>query len=269
MLPGLLDDLCALKSRWDLARPAGGRAADELWRQFRMRWNYHSNHIEGNTLTYGETELLLIHGRTTGDHLLREYEEMKAHDVAIEHIRELAADVRPLTEGDVRNLNRISLKEPFWKAALTADGQATRKRIVPGEYKEAPNNVITATGEIFYFADPLEVPAKMAALMRWLAAEVERPTAHPVETAARLHYEFVRIHPFDDGNGRVARLLMNYVMLRAGYPPVIIKTEDKRGYLTALQKADVGELEAFSAYVAEEARWSLKFALSFLSAGAV
>jgi Fic family protein len=121
--------------------------------------------------------------------------------------------------------------------------------------------VLTATGEIFYFADPLEVPAKMEALMTALAARLRDPSEHPVQTAARLHYELVRIHPFDDGNGRVARLLMNYVMLRAGFPPVIIRTEDKGSYLTALQKADAGEQEAFIEYVASEAERGLALAV--------
>ena len=122
-----------------------------------------SNHIEGNTLTYHETELLLIFGRTAGGHPIRHYEEMKAHDVAIDHTRHLASAERVLGEGDIRDLNKILLKEPFWHVAQTPDGQQTRKRIVPGEYKTQPNHVRTATGELHRFAEPEETPALMQA----------------------------------------------------------------------------------------------------------
>ena len=82
-------------SEWYELRP-GMEGADEerLWMKLRLEWNYNSNHIEGNTLTYQETELLLIHGRTAGGHPMRDYEEMKAHDVAIDHARSLAARSR-------------------------------------------------------------------------------------------------------------------------------------------------------------------------------
>ena len=114
-----------------------------------MRFNHLSNHFEGNTLTYSETQLLLIYGRTTGDHELREYEEMKAHDVAFDHIRKLAAEARPIGEADIRDLNKICLKEPFYRIAQTPHGEPARKRIVPGKYKTQPNHVLTPTGEIF------------------------------------------------------------------------------------------------------------------------
>jgi cell filamentation protein, protein adenylyltransferase len=92
-----------LKKEWDAVQPLEAAREARLWWKLRLDWNYHSNHIEGNTLTYGETELLLFHGRTEGDHTIREYEEMKAHNVAIEHVRELASDPRPITEADVRD----------------------------------------------------------------------------------------------------------------------------------------------------------------------
>ena len=101
-----------------------------------MEMNYNSNHIEGNTLTYGETELLLIFGDTKGNHTLREYEEMKGHDIAIKMIEEWAADKNHiLTEKDIKDLNEVILKEPFWKEAETPDGQHTRRLIKIGEYK--------------------------------------------------------------------------------------------------------------------------------------
>ena len=207
--------LDALKAEWDALQPLAADREQRLWKKLRLEWNYHSNHIEGNTLTYGETELLLLHGQAVGDHALRDYEEMKAHDVGIEHLRMLAADrARDLTEGDIRDLNLIILKESFWKPAQTADGQPTRKQIVPGHYKIGPNNVVTATGELFEFASPEDTPPRMRSLVGWLRETLASGSLHPVVLAAKLHHDFVLIHPFDDGNGRVARMLVNYVLLR-------------------------------------------------------
>ena len=146
-LPG---DLRQLARDWLAAQPLPAENENLLWQRLRIEWNYNSNHIEGNTLTYGETLLLLIHGRTRGEHLLREYEEMRGHDVAIELVRALAREDRPLVEGDLRDLNRIVLKEGFWRVAQTPDGEPTRKWIEPGCYKTQPNPVITATGELFH-----------------------------------------------------------------------------------------------------------------------
>ena len=202
--------LNVLRDQWQAAQPLAAEHRDRLWKKLRLEWNYHSNHIEGNTLTYGETELLLIHDRTTGNHTHREYLEMKAHDTAIEYVRALAADTeRLLTESDIRDLNRIILKEPFWKAAETADGQPTRIEILPGQYKPSPNNVRLPNGEIFYFASVEDTPPRMAALSEWLKEQLSAPTIHTVALAAKLHHGFVRPQPFGDGNGRVGRLLVN------------------------------------------------------------
>lgn len=130
-----------------------------------------------------------------------------------------------LTEGDIRDLNRIILKEGFWRVAQTPGGEPTRKWIEPGRYKTQPNHVLTATGGIFHFAMPEETPARMATLVQWLRAEMEAPTLALPALLARAHHEFIRIHPFDDGNGRVVRLLLNYVLLRAGLLPLVVKSQ--------------------------------------------
>ena len=154
----------SLHSKWLACQPLPEQNSVALWQWIRMRFNHLSNRFEGNTLTYNETRLLLIYGRAAGDHELGEYEEMKAHDVAFDHARKLAAEERPIGETDIRDLNRICLKEPFYKVAQTPDGEQTRKRIVPGEYKTQPNHVLTTTGEVFRFAAPEETPALMAEL---------------------------------------------------------------------------------------------------------
>lgn len=230
-----------------------------LDKKFRLEFNYNSNHIEGNTLTYGETAMLLFFDKTEGIHELREFEEMKAHDVAYKVIQDWAKDAEhPLTEAYIKQLNQLILVRPFWKEAITEDGQPTRRLIKVGEYKEYPNSVRLQNGEIFEYASPIDTPIKMGELIQWFNAENEKKELHPVALAALLHYKFVLIHPFDDGNGRISRLLMNYVLLKNNLPPVIIKTHDKRSYLNALNQADTGNIDAFINYIAEQVIWSIE-----------
>lgn len=229
-------------------------------KKVRLEFNYNSNHIEGNTLTYGETELLLLFDETHGSRPMRDYEEMKAHDVAFQKIKEWATDTEtPLTEQDIKNLNQIILVQFFWKDAITPDGQPTRRQITVGNYKTQPNSVRLPNGELFEYTAPQEVPIQMQELMEWYRDK--QATLHPINLAAMFHYKFVRIHPFDDGNGRVSRLLMNYVLLAHKLPPVVIKSSDKQNYLHALHLADTGQYEAFIHYIAAQVVSSLEMAI--------
>lgn len=240
------------------------KPADQLRldKKIRLEFNFNSNHIEGNTLTYGETELLLFFDKTTGNHEMREYEEMKSHDVAFELIKDWAADKeRPLSEMALKNLHEVLLVRPFWNEAITQDGQPTRRLIKVGDYKEYSNSVRLQNGEMFHYASPEETPALMGELIQWYREEEEKAELHPVALSALLHYKFVHIHPFDDGNGRLARLLMNYVLFKHHLPPVVIKSADKKDYLFALNQADVGNLDAFVKYIAEQLIWSLKLSI--------
>ena len=229
-------------------------------KKVRLEFNYNSNHIEGNTLTYGETQLLLLFDETHGSHPMRDYEEMKAHDVAFQKIKEWATDTEtPLTEQDIKNLNQIILVQPFWKDAITPNGQPTRRQITVGNYKTQPNSVRLPNGELFEYTAPQEVPIRMQELMEWYRNK--QTALHPVTLAAMFHYKFVCIHPFDDGNGRVSRLLMNYVLLAHKLPPVVIKSSDKQNYLHALHLADTGQYEAFIRYIAAQVVSSLEMAI--------
>lgn len=247
-----LSNLMPMKAEWQ----------SQLDKKFRLEFNFNSNHMEGNTLTYDETELLLIFDQTQGNHTLREFEEMKAHDVALQMIKEWALEKeRPLTEANIKNLNQVILVKPFWKDAITPDGQKTRRQIKVGAYKEFPNSVQLSNGEIFNYASVTDTPILMGELMDWFRTEEQKKEMHPVELAALLHYKLVRIHPFDDGNGRIARLLMNYVLTKNDLPPVVIKSADKQNYLFALHRADAGDLNAFVRYIAEQLEWSLEISL--------
>ncbi len=238
-------------------QPLNNEIQQRLHKKFRLEWNYNSNHIEGNTLTYGETELLLIFDQTKGNHGLREYEEMKGHDVALKLIYDLASNnERQLTEKFIREINEILLVRPFYKDAETLDGQPTKRLIKIGDYKSFPNSVRLQNGEIFHYPSPAQTPAMMHDLMNWYHEASKDKNIEPVEVAAELHYKFVCIHPFDDGNGRISRLLMNYHLLKNDCPPIIIKSTDKKNYLFALHEADTGNIEAFKTYIATQLIWS-------------
>ncbi len=245
----------------DIGQRIGANDDDRLWKKLKLEWNYNSNHIEGNTLTYHETELLLIFGRTSGGHPMRDYEEMKAHDVAIDHVRKLAAGERELSEVEIRELNGIILKEPFWAPAETPDGQPTRKRINPGEYKREPNHVRTSTGALHRFAEPSDTPSLMVEWTRDFRRDMSR-CAYPLPLfLAESHNRFLAIHPFDDGNGRAARLLVNFALLRRRLPPIVIKTEDRDRYIEGLQNADLGHVVPLATFMMENTLWSLDLAI--------
>lgn len=258
----LLQQIDGLKKELEGLQPIEAEFQRKLDRKFRLEFNYNSNHLEGNTLTYGETELLLYFDQTKGDHTMREYEEMQAHDLALKLVKEWAEDLeRPLSEADIKELNKVILVKPFWKDAITPDGQGTRRQIMVGEYKKYPNSVRLQNGEMFDYASPTDTPIKMGELIQWFRSACEKGEMHPVELAARLHHQFVLIHPFDDGNGRISRLLMNYVFWRFGFPPIVIKSSDKQNYLRALNRADVGEMEFFVEYVGKQVLWSLELSV--------
>ena len=235
-------ELMKLYEKWRAVQPLPNENYQALWQWIRLRFNHHSNQFEGNTLVYSETQLLLIHGRTEGDRTLREYEEMKAHNVAFKYVCELAKKDSTLTEADIRDLNKICLKEPFYTSAQTPDGKPTRKKIVPGKYKTQPNYVVTQTGEKFHFATPEETPAKMEELVKWVQKWLNKSRKEQHKTLApflvELHQRFVHIHPFDDGNGRVVRLLLAYILIRLHFLPMVLNNREQ--YIKAIQFADAG-----------------------------
>ncbi|AGC77713.1 Fic/DOC family protein [Nonlabens dokdonensis] len=255
-----IERINSLKKELETKTPLRIEDEKRLKKKLRLEFNYNSNHLEGNTLTYGQTELLLLHDKSTGDVKLSDIEEMKAHDVALSQIEEMAREnERPLTESFICELNKLILVRPFWKEATDFNGNTTRKKIEIGKYKSTPNSVRLRNGEIHEYASVEATPAMMTDLIDWYREN--EPSMHPVQLAALFHYKFVCIHPFDDGNGRVSRLIMNYILLKNNYPPIIIKSADKENYLTSLQKADTGKQLAIIEYVEQQAIWSLELSL--------
>jgi Fic family protein len=200
-------------------------------------FNYNTNHLEGNTLTYGQTKLLLLFGDTIGNASIQDYEEMKAHNVGLELMKAEAKDSnRMLSEHFIRELNQTILVRDFYKTSRDSD---YRYKINVGVYKTRPNSVITPTGELFDYASPEETPSLMGDLVEWYRNEERQGKLKVEELAALFHYRYIRIHPFEDGNGRIARLLVNYIFLRNNYPMLVIRTDDRNNYLKVLHQCDL------------------------------
>lgn len=251
----------ALKNQLDSLRPIDKEKEAIIMQKFRLDWNYHSNHLEGNTLTYGETKALILFGITAQGKPLKDTLEITGHNEAINWVIDLVKGERPLTENFIRELHSLLLHDSY-KESKNADGEIVPRKISAGKYKTMTNHVETVTGEIFYFATPEETPAKMFDLLNWYIEKTKEKNVNPILVAAEFHYRFIRIHPFDDGNGRTARILMNFILMQFGFPPVIIKTEDKANYFAALQMADAGNIEVFINYIAQNLVRSLEIMIS-------
>lgn len=245
-----LEQAVELKAQLDALRPLDLEQEKRIWQKFRFDWNYHSNNIEGNSLTFGETKSLLLHNITAQGKSLKDHIEITGHNEAIDALVDLTRGDAPLTESFLRQLHELILRERYQVDAITPEGAPTRRWIEVGQYKTGQNHVQTVTGEIFRFAEPMDVPGKMHTLLQTIN-ELQAPSSAEVAfVAAKAHYDFVLIHPFDDGNGRMARLLMNLILIKYGFPPAIIKTQDKQQYFSALRQADGGQLDVFVEYIA-------------------
>jgi len=254
----MLTRVKALKAELDEMRPLDAEAEDRIMQKFRLDWNYHSNKLEGNSLTSGETNALLLFGITAPGKPLNDHFKVAGHNDAVNWVLDLVKSEVDLSESFLCELHSILLKESKYKDAITIDGEQTIRKLEIGKYKSEPNHVVTVTGETFYFATPEETPAKMEDLIRSFDDERMRTDIDPLILATLFHYKFLRIHPFDDGNGRVARILMNFILMKFGYPPIVIKTEDKENYYAVLRIADAGDLEPFIEYIAENLAYSLE-----------
>lgn len=235
-----MNELEQLYQEWRALQPMKEEYQQRLNQKFMLDFNYNSNHLEGNTLTYGQTELLLLFDKTDGNAPMRDYEEMKAHQVALTMVQTVAneKEQRPLTEAFIRELHQVMLREDYVKHEIR-NGRQVSYTIHAGIYKTRPNSVITVAGERFEYALPEETPALMTALVSWYNEEEQKGGMSPIQLATLFHYRYIRIHPFEDGNGRISRLLVNYILARHGYPMIVVQTKDKTNYLNALNKCDV------------------------------
>ena len=232
--------LQAALEKWQSIQPLSENDRNRLSRRFTIDFNYNSNHIEGNTLTYGQTELLLLFGKVSGTAEFRDYEDMKASNVGLKMMTVEAHETKqPLTQSFIRTLHRTLLREDYTVYRNLPGGMQTSYTVHAGQYKTRPNSVITRYGDRFEYASPEETPALMTDLVDWYNEAEAEGKMSPVELAVLFHYRYIRIHPFEDGNGRIARLMFNYIMSRHGYPMIVVRSKSKQNYLEALHQADL------------------------------
>lgn len=225
---------------WRSIQPLSERDRERLNRKFTVDFNFNSNHIEGNTLTYGQTELLLLFGKVVGEAEMKDLEDMKASNVGLKMMQEQALiKEMPLTQNFIRQLHKVLLREDYTVYRELPGGLQTSYVIHAGRYKTRPNSVITRYGDRFESASPEETPALMADLVDWYNDEEAKGRLSPVELAALFHYRYIRIHPFEDGNGRIARLIVNFILARHDYPMIVVRSRSKKDYLEALHQADL------------------------------
>lgn len=217
----LLASIAGKKAQLEAIRPLSAEALTKLEHYYDIELTYTSNAIEGNTLSPVETTLVIEKGVTIAGKPLKDHLEALDHFDAIGYVRALARESATLTEGDLRNLHRLTM-------------QRSRPEIA-GSYADLARYVRTETGR-HEFPSPAEIPSLMGDFARWLGTVAPVP-----ETAFEAHLRLVNIHPFNDGNGRVARLLMNLILLRGGYPPVAVRPEDRTVYIRSLQEAQAGQ----------------------------
>lgn len=227
-------------NEWNALQPLSDRDREMLSRRFTIDFNYNSNHIEGNTLTYGQTEILLMFGKIVGEADVRDVHEMTASNVGLKMMKEEALlKETPLTQHFIRTLHKTLLREDYTVYRTLPGGVQTSYVIHAGQYKTRPNSVITRYGDRFEYATPEETPALMSDLIDWYNDAERSGKFTPIELAAIFHYRYIRIHPFEDGNGRIARLMVNYILTRHDYPMIVVRSRKKKEYLEALHRTDL------------------------------
>lgn len=217
-----------LKQELDSYRPLPQEVVKNLHDDLVLRWTYNSNAIEGSTLSLKETKVVL-EGITVGGKTLREHLEAVNHREAILFIEELSRGAEPLTGHHVKLIHRLILQK------IDDNNAGTYRRV----------NVVISGAEHIP-PDYTQVESEMERFI--CRCHEQADVLHPVERAAIIHSDFVKIHPFTDGNGRTARLLMNLELMKSGLPPVVLPVEMRLEYYEALDRAHTkGDFSAFMA----------------------
>ena len=219
-----------LKRRLDAYRPLPPEVVRNLHENTVLRWTYHSNAIEGNTLTLKETKVAL-EGITVGGKTMREHFEAMNHKEAILLVNDLVSKEVLLSESIIKSIHQLILKNIDEKNA--------------GMYRK--NNVLIS-GARHIPPDALQLHDQMRDFIQWYESDAQ--SLHSVERAAHVHCEFVKIHPFVDGNGRTSRLLMNLELMKDGFPPAVLPVSKRLKYYEALDRAHTqGDYDPFYALI--------------------
>lgn len=223
-----LPDNDKLQEKIRAHRPLDSYEVKQLKDYYRIGLTWSSNALEGNSLTESETKVVLEDGITIGGKTLKDHFEAIGHSEAFDLLYKLA-DSQDITESDILGLHRL-----FYYRIDTESA---------GKYRE--RNVII-TGTDFTPPPPTAVPIAMQKLLESLPSLQK---LHPVVYSAMLHLKLVTIHPFIDGNGRTARLLMNLALLQAGYPITVIPPIIRGDYISALRDSNNGNDKPFVDFI--------------------
>src|SRR3989338_1323916 len=222
----ILKQLQSKKEKIDIHKSLTSELLKNLEEWFRIELTYTSNAIEGNTLTKQETALIVEKGITVEGKSLTEHQEAINHAQAFAYIKTLVVKKREeLSQADVLDIHRIILNK-------TDDVNKGKYRTVDVRLK----------GSETILPNALKVPM----LMEEFITQLQTDLSNPIKVAMDAHFKLVSIHPFIDGNGRTARLLMNLLLMQTGYPPAIIRKEDRSAYINSLEKGQTkGNLEDY------------------------
>lgn len=209
------------KESLDRQRPLPPALVRNLEEWFLIELTYTSNALEGNTLSRRETAAVVEKGLTVGGKTLVEHLEATNHAKALKAILRLAQT----PTDQLRAVDVLHLHETVLRGIDDANA---------GHYRTIP---VRISGSPVILPNSVKVPDLMDGLIAWIGSGVD---IHPLELAAEAHYQLVTIHPFVDGNGRAARLLMNLILMQNGYPPAIIRTRDRMKYIGGLEQAQLG-----------------------------
>ncbi|MCA1032874.1 Fic family protein [Bacillus timonensis] len=235
------------KEHLDANRPLPKYTLKSLREKLILEWTYHTNAIEGNTLTINETKIVL-EGITVGGKTLREHLEVLNHRDAIKYVEEIVQKGEPLSEFQIKNLHRLILKGIDDEYA--------------GVYRDQQ---VFISGAKHIPPAPFLIKEKMEQLLHWYNQAVTKKL-HPVARGAMLHALFVGVHPFIDGNGRTSRLLLNLELMKDGFPPIVIKMGNRLAYYEALDKAHTQEeYDDFIKLITIEVEDSLNLYLSAIN----
>jgi len=242
----LLEKIQRKKERLDAHRPLPESAVRKLGDELRLLHTYHSNAIEGNTLTLQETKLVLEEGITIGGKSVREHLEATNLAEAYDLIEAIAKEKREIDHTTIQRIHEVVVR------GIKVDA---------GKYRV---NNVRITGATKTPPDFSKVTRMIDDLIVFLNLNLQdkEKKEHPVKTAAFMHHKLVEIHPFTDGNGRVARLLTNLFLVKEGYPPIVLRKEERGKYYRFLHLADGGNLEPFANFIAKSVDESLTLYLA-------
>lgn len=248
--------------------PLSSDTYDPVRRLLRLAANHHSTAIEGNALTLAETEAYLLDGALPAGKPLREVLEIRGHDDALSEVEAALAgpDDDILTEAFVFRLHRAVMRPVVEHEAAESGLPPSPARPV-GAYKVLPNSVETAEGTKV-FTPPEETGEALRDLLASVRARLDGGE-HPVAVAAEFHVRFAAIHPFYDGNGRLARLLTDLILRRSGYPEALVPVADREDYLGFLQRAESEGYAPFTGYLAARCSVALRLYLRCVRGGSI